>query len=323
MDSLNKKRHFFSRFLLFQGSVLESELQRFVPPNVSADDFLEETRKKLKLVGLDCIKRLCEDTGCLHYVLVNTSSGKHLKSNSLYSAAEYELFKNILTEIVTGENTGVASSIKVLNSTSSMIKKMNKADADKAILKFVSDGWIAKNSKGEITLTPRGVGEFKSVLESQLREYIADCHLCKDIVVKGGLCNSCGVKFHWPCFQKFSRNDAHNCPSCRLGIDSSRDSQNSSVKHLKSNASQNTQESHKNASQISFLSQSNHESSENDSQISNVSRSRHISRSNVSHNSSASKSRQESRKNVSQVSSLNQKKTPRKRIQEVESDSSD
>lgn len=77
-----------------------------------------------------------------------------------------------------------ASQHQASQSTSSA-KKMTKQHAEELLDEWIASGYLLSlGDNAMITLGPRAIAEFRDTLRTKFPDYIHNCHLCNDIVLK-------------------------------------------------------------------------------------------------------------------------------------------
>ncbi|XP_046649269.1 non-structural maintenance of chromosomes element 1 homolog [Daphnia pulicaria] len=171
-------------------------------------DLIKSLNDLLKPAQLAVKSRLCEDNNDEYFALISLIESEAAKQTSEFSAAELDLFKWIMKEIISSE-TGSVSSTDCINHSAD-IPKLSKTDAQKTLDKFFAAQWL-KEREGEVSFTVRTLLEMEPVLK-KLGDDLGDCVICNKLAVKKFVCpeTSCGAKFHRYCISKLKLK----CPNC-------------------------------------------------------------------------------------------------------------
>ena len=103
-------------------------------------------------------------------------------------------------------------------------RKLNVAEADRALARFVQDGYLLRvrqgedKGKGQYGLGPRFLVELGDWLQEQLEEDMDICSRCNKLLAVGVSCTNrdCGAKFHLYCVDLPGKNV--ECTLCRTPL---------------------------------------------------------------------------------------------------------
>ncbi|KAJ8033966.1 Non-structural maintenance of chromosomes element 1-like [Holothuria leucospilota] len=200
-------------------SLVHTACERCGVPNVGerVDNFIHQINSQLHKMAMEIKKKREEEDGAQVYALVQTAEHQIGKIINNYSPKELELFKEIVSKVITSEN-GEVSSTDCLNLADALERRITKDEAQNAVKKFVEERWLRIDEEGQISLAARGIMELQMFLQEKYSDFIVTCYLCQDIVVKGQLCDGCGkVKLHNFCAQRlFQTRPNPKCPACEV-----------------------------------------------------------------------------------------------------------
>ena len=93
--------------------------------------------------------------------------------------------------------------------------KYSNKDLRETIDKFTSDYWLLSLGSNRYALHSRSILELSQYLvEIYGNQLIANCKLCKEIVISGVVCETCTTKMHRHCAKKYFKNQT-DCLSCK------------------------------------------------------------------------------------------------------------
>ncbi|KAK7501082.1 hypothetical protein BaRGS_00007567 [Batillaria attramentaria] len=163
---------------------------------------------------LDIRKGVSEDDGTNFYCLVNNVENHITKMASDYSSSELDFFKKLVEQIV--ENDGAIGSTAALNIVT-QDKKLTKNDAQDLLLRLENDRWIMQK-EGKVSLSIRSILELDQYIQDVYPDSVKKCNVCKQICLKGQMCEDCGVKIHIHCaIRFFHRQENPRCPDQDCG----------------------------------------------------------------------------------------------------------
>lgn len=163
---------------------------------------------------LDVKKGVSEEDGSNFYCLINNVENYITRMASDYTATELEFFKKLVEQIV--ENDGAIGSTAALNIVVPD-RRLSKNDAQDLLLKLERDRWIVQK-QGKLLLSIRAILELGQYMQEVYPDSIKKCHVCKQICLRGQMCEECGVKIHYHCATRFFTHQENPvCPDqdCR------------------------------------------------------------------------------------------------------------
>lgn len=179
------------------------------------DRFVNVTNKALRPLFLEIRKGVSEDDGKQYYGLVNGSEDQISKFATSYTAHDVEFFRKVMDLVVQSED-GTVTSVELLHGAHDLEKAMAASQAEKLLGLWVKDKWLSE-SVGNYWLGPRAVLELHPYLKRVYEEFIVDCKICMDIVLRGQSCVACDVKLHHHCAARYFRGrDSRKCPGCSI-----------------------------------------------------------------------------------------------------------
>jgi len=249
--ALGDSHRLFLQGMMSRGAVSEAEardlyLKATQSCNERGDStlfpgFVSSLNNRLKPLGMHLAHSTMEDSPIQWYALVNHSQDPAAKIASGYSPAELELFNKVMEHLVL-EGEGLASSTVLLNASSQMERKITHRDAQAFLKSLVKDKWLSEvvkelfaqnvfyrqvvsvmfalflQSQGVYGAGPRFILELRPFLREIFgEEEIANCHICKEPVIRGQCCGNqhCQVKLHLYCIAKLARaRGTCRCPGC-------------------------------------------------------------------------------------------------------------
>lgn len=160
----------------------------------------------------------CEITGETYWGITSTILQDVSSYQTQFPRTHLELFRKILSEIISARN-GCVSSTVCLNLCSSVDVKLLKIDASKFLDYMVDKKWLfLKNGKYYIGV--RSIVELMPYFKATYDDSLHSCNLCKEIVFFGQRCTNCETKMHKPCLERYAEVvDSLQCVSCKNDIE--------------------------------------------------------------------------------------------------------
>lgn len=179
------------------------------------DKFIRTANKSLQPLFLEVRKGVSEDDGKQYYGLVNVSEDQISKFATSYTSHDVEFFRKVM-DLVVQSDDGTVTSVDLLHAAADLEKPMTASHAENLLELWVKDKWLSQ-SLGDCWLGPRGVLELHPYLKRVYEEFIVDCKLCMDIVLRGQSCAACDVKLHHHCAARYFRGrNNRKCPVCSI-----------------------------------------------------------------------------------------------------------
>lgn len=148
-----------------------------------------------------------------YLTFVSTTESAINKLQSNWNAAEIELFRLMMREIVTSDES-CRTLIQCMNMASEVkVKTITKAKAEAVIRKWINLGYFYELEEN-IYFGPRMITEFGTNLRTAYKDFVAVCNICKAIVFWGPHCGSCEEMFHEVCIEKYLSR-INSCPACK------------------------------------------------------------------------------------------------------------
>ncbi|XP_046863797.1 non-structural maintenance of chromosomes element 1 homolog [Xenia sp. Carnegie-2017] len=164
---------------------------------------------------LEVRKGVSEDDGTYYYGLVNNSEDQIARLATNYSPHDIDFFRKVLDTLVQSED-GTAESVHLLHAAADLPKSISVSNAENLLDMWVKDKWLSKSS-GSYWLGPRAYLELQPYLKRIYHDYIVDCSICMNIVLRGQNCVACDVKIHHHCAAKyFYQRILKKCPGCQI-----------------------------------------------------------------------------------------------------------
>lgn len=179
-------------------------------------NFVEAVNKNLRSLDMEIRQGISEDSGAVHYGLVNTAEDEHSKMATDFSPNEITFFKKVMDAIVTSTD-GTVSSLEAMNIGPDLEKRINITRAEELLRRLVKDQWMSE-STGSYSLGPRAMLELHPYLKRVYEDDIVDCMMCHTIAIKGQCCTQCDGKIHKRCAARYFQGRAQkNCPNPHCG----------------------------------------------------------------------------------------------------------
>ncbi|XP_050032065.1 non-structural maintenance of chromosomes element 1 homolog [Dermacentor andersoni] len=159
-----------------------------------------------------------EEDGSHFYALVNMRDDALSKCATKFPGNELKFFKKLVLKIA-ASNCGRITSTAALN----MVYDDNDMGLQIRTAQSLVDQMVELGclivEEGNISLAPLTLLEMEPYLREQLGEELPNCHVCKQMCIKGELCPNpnCPVKLHSHCATQIFRKRSHtsgSCPSC-------------------------------------------------------------------------------------------------------------
>lgn len=188
------------------------------------DDHILHINAKLEPLGMKIDELRHQTSGISYYVFINTKLDDAIKGATSYSAPELDAFKQIIDDIVDGEN---AFSMGLVNAHQKVAACTSRPQKEAAFFvdRLVDDGWLELTTMDKLVLSIRSLSELETYLTERFgakNDYDDDCKLyicgqCREIVTLGFACadSRCPTSFHQKCLDIYRRNDAsgeYKCP---------------------------------------------------------------------------------------------------------------
>ncbi|XP_001639497.2 non-structural maintenance of chromosomes element 1 homolog [Nematostella vectensis] len=220
--SMRDSHRLFLRVFMSRQYLSEAEIQEIYQRSCEAcqedanidelQPFINTINKHLRPLFMEVRQAQSEDDGTKFYGLVNNVEDEHSKLATDYTTNDITFFKKAI-ELVVAADDGWVSSMDLLELGSELEKKMSNSYTETLMNKLTKDKWLEESS-GIYSLGGRALLELKPYLKRSLEEYIVDCMMCKQIVIKGQTCPQCSGRLHKYCAVVFfSRRTQHVCPN--------------------------------------------------------------------------------------------------------------
>ncbi|XP_064394464.1 non-structural maintenance of chromosomes element 1 homolog isoform X2 [Halichondria panicea] len=216
MAGVNQSQQLFIQAMMTQGALLEADVKQLYHSVLSGygiessdeksfDSFLTSLNHHLKLLDMQIVHSLMEDSYERWYGLVNRSADPGAKIATRYTLAELEFFNKVMETLAT-EN-GMASSTVLINMTQGLERKMTGSGAQSFLTSLIKSKWLREISTGKFGAGPRFVLELRPFLSDIFKEDVVICQLCREAVVRGDICGSegCNIKLHLLCIARFAQ----------------------------------------------------------------------------------------------------------------------
>ncbi|XP_028417117.1 non-structural maintenance of chromosomes element 1 homolog isoform X2 [Dendronephthya gigantea] len=169
----------------------------------------------LQPLFLEIRKGVSEDDGKYYYGLVNSSEDQISKLATSYTAHDVEYFRKVLDTFVQSDD-GTATSVELLHGAADLQKSMSASHAEKLLNMWVKGKWLSQ-SLGDYWLGPRAVLELQPYLKRVYEDYVMDCKICMDFVLRGQSCVACDFKIHHHCAARyFKGRSVRKCSNCNI-----------------------------------------------------------------------------------------------------------
>ncbi|XP_046979451.1 non-structural maintenance of chromosomes element 1 homolog [Schistocerca americana] len=196
---------------------LLSELNDRRTVAVDLDSVIHQINRHVNRHGQQLTKQICEITENEYLILFSTSNNAAIQTlTGGYTKEHREVYKRILAEIMTSETLGCVSSTHVLNMSQDMPFHITKGHLQDIAEKLINDGWFCKK-EGKIYIGVRTIAEMAPYIAEAYADCVSNCHLCKDYVFVGIVCE-CGVVCHKRCVDKMRKilSGVYECPKCKV-----------------------------------------------------------------------------------------------------------
>jgi hypothetical protein len=188
-----------------------------LPPNTGLELFIRDINKNLEIMGLEIRRVVDEEIGTPYWGLANTRNDDLAKIATFYTPEQVILFKFIIEKLFVDNIDGELSKIDANNLRIKIEEKqMTVSKADETIQQLINDQWLKEN-EGTVSLGIRSFLELKAYIEEVYKDYILECIMCQELVIKGQRCsnNVCSVRMHNHCAHRwFESSPNNNCPTC-------------------------------------------------------------------------------------------------------------
>uniref|UniRef100_V9L1I5 Non-structural maintenance of chromosomes element 1 homolog n=1 Tax=Callorhinchus milii TaxID=7868 RepID=V9L1I5_CALMI len=180
----------------------------------SLEEFIQAINGQLRPLFMEIRKGMSEEDGRQYCALVNLAETEITRMAFDYTETELELFKKTMDLVMESEN-GMASSTDILNLADQLEpKKMKKKEVEQVLQRFVQEQWLCER-EGEYILSTRCIMELEQYIRNMYQELVKECNICHNIAIQGQMCESCGVKIHYPCVARYFQGRSEPCcPSC-------------------------------------------------------------------------------------------------------------
>ncbi|XP_059058538.1 non-structural maintenance of chromosomes element 1 homolog [Achroia grisella] len=235
------------RSIISQGVISLMEAERVVnadQQDKSIEDLVKEINNEIR--PFQQILKITRDELTNEDVIVFLSLGYDdaTKAQNVFSATELEYFRVLIEQIMTTEARQITN-IHAMNLVGSMKSSFTKTDAQKLLNTWCRMRYLDKDDKN-YALGVRAIHEFESYFRQNMPDAVEDCCLCKQIVLRGFNCPSCGYAVHNRCLNKYLEK-VEKWPCCKTDFDLSqleqlRNADNSRLSHTQQMQTQHSAE---------------------------------------------------------------------------------
>lgn len=151
------------------------------------------------------------------------------RSSPVNNEAECLYMKVLIEKIVLSESHSLSTMVAIhlsneatqqsqsTSSASTSSKKVTKQRAEELLDEWVASGYLLLlNDDAVVTLGPKAIAEFRDTLRTKFPDFITNCHLCNDIVMRPLMCpnEECEASLHKRCFNSYVSKQ-QKCPACK------------------------------------------------------------------------------------------------------------
>ncbi|XP_065843236.1 non-structural maintenance of chromosomes element 1 homolog [Oscarella lobularis] len=180
---------------------METICERCRVPVPDLSQFVRDINEGLKEIFMEIRTGVSEESGVVHYALVNTYEDVAAKVAASYDRKLLTYFNKVM-EMIVREGNGLASSTDLINAGQGIETPITNSDAKEALDLFTKDHWLYYDrTEGDYWVGTRSLIELKRHLRSTFSDVITDCYMCRDIVIKGELCDE--KKMHHHCARRY------------------------------------------------------------------------------------------------------------------------
>ncbi|XP_015784731.1 non-structural maintenance of chromosomes element 1 homolog [Tetranychus urticae] len=180
------------------------------------DSLIRKVNKQIKEFRFEIRKFIDEESGNVHFVFINLIDNHISRLSTLYTKAQLEYFKKVISAIVLSP-CGYVDYNKALNLTSQLVDhnvKLRVSEADEMLKHWNQEKYLAtKKDQFNICLGIRSLTELDVYLKDHFPNNVTSCDMCKSICIQGTNCPHLGVKLHAHCADKYFKN-FKNCTIC-------------------------------------------------------------------------------------------------------------
>ncbi|CAH3015839.1 unnamed protein product [Porites evermanni] len=157
-------------------------------------NFVEAVNKNLRSLDMEIRQGISEDSGAVHYGLVNTAEDEHSKMATDFSPNEITFFKKVMDAIVTSTD-GTVSSLDAMNIGADLDKRINITRAEELLRRLVKDQWMS-----EVSISDSNSHLVLLLLQCCLMLFLIPlchripakhCYVCRPLIIVN-LCNRTG-----------------------------------------------------------------------------------------------------------------------------------
>ncbi|CAH0723680.1 unnamed protein product, partial [Brenthis ino] len=228
----NNTHRFFLRTMANRGVLSMKEsvkvLKEFTGPNESVQpstvsNLVEEINKELRSFGqrITIVKDKNTESREETLIFIMMVADKATKAQKIFTEKDLNYFRKLIEEIIQTESREI-DYITALNLRTLLTKK----EAEVLLERWSKMHYLKKittQAKGtrkestsisiKFTLGLRGIHEFDTYFTDNLNSFVEKCQQCKEIVIMGCNCTTCGKALHKPCLDIHMENQHDNTRS--------------------------------------------------------------------------------------------------------------
>eukprot|EP00727_Mastigamoeba_balamuthi_P001121 m51a1_g11005 hypothetical protein (249) ;mRNA; f:362897-363911 len=184
----------------------------------TVDGVVDELNDKLRAIGMEVRRGVCEVSGSVYYALVNSTYDPRVSQiATTFRNDEIAFYKHLIDEIIEGD-TGRIGERAAIN-IGQQHGTLTARDAEETIGRLVSNQWLKALEGGSLTLGWRGFLELRPYLAQKYPESLRSCTICAEPCVLGDRCPNkpCLERMHSRCAAGWFRKRTGQlvCPSCK------------------------------------------------------------------------------------------------------------